>query len=278
MLEVGEKTDNSFWTLTYQEMHLPLLANGLSSLEPRDVQLFMKRIRKEWVRLQSSFGVRQISALRFYLVGEYGDYYRPHYHLALFGYPACTYGDTLRSRGRPIADRCCVFCRTIHSTWGKGDIHGGRMEEGSAKYLVGYVLKKMTNPHDGRLNGRYPEFARMSNRPGIGQAAMHDVADVMLQLGLDKSEPDVPSALRRGSRIWPLGRYLTQQLRLMTGKEKNAPQEVLDENAKRLLPLREAAKRDNQNPSFKSHLVKAFEQDVLNRKVKAEIFKPKRSL
>lgn len=277
LLEADQCADNSFWTLTYSDQNLPLSGNGLWTLAPEDAQRFMKRFRKAWDRLQGSFGLKceERRRVRFFLVGEYGDRYeRPHYHIALFGYPSCTNRTTLTSRGRPIADRCCVFCRTIYEQWGRGDIHGGTLEESSAKYLVGYVLKKMTRYDDTRLNGRMPEFARMSLRPGIGYGALHDVASAIMENDISK---DI-TALRRGKTIYPLGRYLTQNLRQLTGKDKNAPPEVLQENYERLLPLRQAAKRDNQNPSFKSYVVEAYKQDILNRAARAAIYKKRGNL
>lgn len=136
----------------------------------------------------------------------------------------------------------------------------------------------MTRFDDPRLDGRHPEFARMSLKPGIGQLAMHDIADVILRLGLEESEADVPSALRHGKKMLPLGRYLRQQLRLMIGKEVNCPDEVLKEAAARLLPMRLAARTDNENPSVKSQIVKAFAQDVLNRSTRQRIFSQRRYL
>lgn len=263
LLEAGEHGSNAFLTLTYRDERLPRTASGTPTLEPTDVRNWLKRIRK----------AVEPARLRFYLVGEYGDRtWRPHYHVALFGFEPCANGRTIQFRGRPMADRCCSYCRLVHSSWGFGDVDVGRMEEGSAKYLCGYVLKKMTRNDDPRLDGRWPEFARMSLRPGIGQRAMHDIADVILRLGLDESEADVPSALRRGKTIAPLGRYLRQQLRLMIGKEVGAPDEVLREAAERLRPLREIAKLDEEHPSFKWQVVQAFAQDVLNREKRQTIY------
>lgn len=269
LLETGEHGSNAFLTLTYEDSRLPLTTNGLPTLAPEDLRNWLKRIRKAVAPVR----------LRYYAVGEYGDLsMRPHYHLALFGFEPCSNGNTLRSRGRPIASLCCQYCRLVQSTWALGDVDIGRLEEGSAKYLVGYVLKKMTRFDDIRLDGRMPEFARMSLRPGIGQSAMHDVADVILTLGLDESEADVPSALRRGKTIAPLGRYLRQQLRLMIGKEVSCPDEVLKEAAERLLPMRLAAKASSENPSFKKAVVEAFKQDVLNRVTRSKIYSKKGAL
>lgn len=269
MLEAAQYEDNSFWTLTYDDASLPHSASGLSTLAPEDVQRFMKRIRR------GVDGTR----LRFFLVGEYGDEtWRPHYHVALFNYPGCYNGDTLRFSGRPLAERCCAACRLVRAKWGFGDVHGGRLEESSAQYLAGYVLKKLTRYDDARLEGRMPEFSRMSLRPGIGRDAMHEVADVWLRYNLEDLEMDVPTALRRGSRMWPLGQYLRRQLRLMVGKEERAPDEVMAEAFERLLPLRLAARQDSENPSFKKHVVEAFAQERLNKQKRSKIFNRKGGL
>lgn len=261
MLEAAEHGSNAFVTLTYSQENLPLCATGLPTLAPEHVRNWLKRLRKKI----------DPHKVRFYLVGEYGDHTeRPHYHVALFGFGRCCNGRTIRFRNRSMADQCCPNCRIIQSTWGLGDVDVGGLEEGSARYLCGYVLKKMTRYDDRRLHGRMPEFARMSLRPGIGQRSMHDIADVLLRYKLDQSETDVPGAIRRGSTIHPLGRYLRQQLRLMVGQPVTCPDEVLLEAAERLRPVREAA--FNNSSSFKAAIVETFAQDVLNRNTKARIF------
>lgn len=86
----------------------------------------------------------------------------------------------------------------------------------------------MTRTDDMRLNGRWPEFSRMSLRPGIGHGMMHEVASTLMQFNLEHAEADVPVSLRHGKRLLPLGRYLRKTLRTMVGKEENAPEIVLE--------------------------------------------------
>ena len=65
--------DNVFLTLTYRDEDLP----PHDSLDLRDWQLFMKRLKKR-------HGGRKI---RFFHCGEYGETtHRPHYHAILFNF------------------------------------------------------------------------------------------------------------------------------------------------------------------------------------------------
>lgn len=52
---------------------------------------------------------------------------------------------------------------------------------------------------------------------------MHEVASVILELGLEKTLHDVPAVLAIGKQYYPLGKYLRQQLRMMIGRSKYAP-------------------------------------------------------
>jgi len=184
MLEATRHAENSFVTLTYAPEHLP----ESGSLVPKDLQDFLKRLR---------FNLSP-DKIRYYAVGEYGDEtFRPHYHLALFG---C---------GSSRAD-------TITASWGLGIVDVGSLTLQSAQYIAGYVTKKMTSADDPRLDGRYPEFARMSLRPGIGAEAMADVAESFWDpLGQEYiyRTGDVPMSISHGKKTLPLGRYLRQKLR-----------------------------------------------------------------
>ena len=192
MLEALVSSSASFLTMTYDDEHLP---DG-GSLELRDVQLYWKSLRK------AGF------SFRYFVCGEYGDLSeRPHYHAALFGVPPC-YCD-FRS---PDARCHCVLFRRL---WGRGNLYWGEVTPASAHYIAGYVTKKMSK-EDPSLNGRYPEFARMSLRPGIGAVAMSQVAAALRSEAGRKElarTGDVPFVLRHGRGYHPLGRYLRQCLR-----------------------------------------------------------------
>lgn len=184
ILEAMKHEKNCFPTLTYSDESLPPGGN----LFPRHLVLFIKSLRE---------AIRP-NKLRYYAVGEYGDQtQRPHYHLAVFGL------------GPDSAD-------LMQTYWPHGHIFMGELSLESAQYISGYVTKKMTAPDDPRLYGRYPEFARMSRKPGIGAGAIDELKDFFnSKLGqqLLMQTGDVPLALRHGGKQLPLGRYLRRKLR-----------------------------------------------------------------
>lgn len=266
MIEAGQYEDNAFVNLTYDDENMPRLPDGRGNLEPSHLQAFLKRLRYHCSPVK----------IRFYGVGEYGDKSdRPHYHIAVFGMRSCAYGQSQYSSFR---SRCCVQCELVRDTWGKGNVYLGTLEADSAGYVCGYVTKKMTMRDDPRLNGRNPEFARMSLRPGIGASGMWDVASVLLAYDLVDSRPDVPGALTRSRKDLPLGRYLTKLLRRYVGRDEKAPQAVLDEVASELLPLRFAARSSESDPSFKSHLVRSSEGRYRNFEARRKLRKKGGSL
>lgn len=220
ILESFQHEHSSFVTLTYSPENAP--RDG--SLEPKHLQDWLKRLR---------FAVRP-SRIRFFAVGEYGDRTeRPHYHAALFGFAPCS-GGVLSGRGE-----CpCASCLLVRETWGFGHVMVAELSFKSAAYIAGYVVKKMTRTDDIRLNGRWPEFARMSLRPGIGADAMWDVASaVMLNQLEKKTDFDVPVDLRHGSKKFPLGRYLRRLIRARVGLPEGAPPHVLEALRSGLLPV-----------------------------------------
>ncbi len=240
MLEAALRSDNAFVTLTYAEENLPA---GMS-LAPKDLQDWLKRFRKaiEPVRI------------RYFAVGEYGDLtQRPHYHLALFGWPSCSCSMQSRLSRKSYT---CQFCSVVSSTWGKGMVSSDVLELHSAAYVAGYVAKKLTSKDDPRLRGRYPEFARMSRNPGIGVDMMHEVASTWLSHSALDQQTDVPVGLRHGAKQLPLGRHLRHKLREFVGRDPKAPQAVLDEMEKEVRSLYQDKLKDKDFVSIKTEVIK----------------------
>ena len=239
MLEAAQNGDNCFATLTYDDENLP----PDNSVDPRAVQNFLKRLRK---RLDTANGLR----IRYFAVGEYGDTTsRPHYHLALFNLPGCYRGRTDHTR-----EDCCPACDLVKHSWGRGAVDLAPLEIGSAAYIAGYVVKKMTKHDDPRLEGRWPEFALMSRKPGLGLAMMDDLASVLLEHNLDETLEDVPTTLAHGTAQYPLGRYLRGKLRQRIGRSEKTPETVLQKIEAEMQPMREAA--FNNSTSFADEITK----------------------
>lgn len=217
--------DSAFITLMYNDKHLP--EDG--SVDPRELQLFMKKLRK---KLETP--------VRFYGVGEYGRRTgRAHYHVIVFGMLPCDNIVTKLGSYKEQGYFCCEVCTSLRDLWGKGSIHCGRVEPASCAYVAGYVTKKL---QANLLKGRRPEFARMSNRPGIGLNFMDEIASDMMTHKLDEYMEDVPTVIRTNGRIMPLGRYLRRGLRARIGRDVKTPESVLRAWQEKMSPVYEAAK------------------------------------
>lgn len=215
--------ENSFLTLTYSDEMLP--SDG--SVHVRELQLFMKRLRKAIAPQK----------VRYYACGEYGDRtWRPHYHLVLFGfgfpdrYPWKQSGSGFTLYRSPLLDRLwAVDGRPL------GHAEIGTVTAESGGYVARYVLKKVggapakdhylrPHPVSGELFQVEPEFALMSSRPGIAGA------------WFDKFEGDVfPSdfLVLDGAKV-PVPKYFSGKL-----KGRNADPDRLLSSHDDLRPIRD---------------------------------------
>lgn len=266
-------TENSFLTLTYADDYVPKMypldsQDVVSTLAPVHVQRFLKRLRKAVSPLR----------FRFFCVGEYGDVsWRPHYHLICFGLPTCKRGLTNRHpiTKEPMWFDCCENCRLIGEKWGKGHVYLGAVNKDTAEYVAKYSVKKLTDPSDRRLGGRNPEFARMSNRRGIGFDALWDVSDALMKYGLDGRD-DVPYSLRHGKKYFGLGRYLRGELRAQIGMEKTCPQVVMDKMAEEMLPV--WLDSIEASESFSQALVRRDAGEIANIEARQNLWKKRRTI
>lgn len=160
---------NWFLTLTYDSEHLP----PSLSLEYRDVQLFMKRLRRKFVGDRAGPNGRH--PVRFFCAGEYGSKnQRPHWHLILFN---VAFRDLFELPGKPGGE-VLYGSRECEELWRNGSVAVGSVTARSAAYVAGYSLKKrsgkgrlLENVVDvatGEVLVRRREFVVMSRRPGLG--------------------------------------------------------------------------------------------------------------
>lgn len=150
---------NCFITLTYAPEHLP----SPPSLDVRDFQLFMKRLRKKYG-----------SKIRFFHCGEYGEKYgRPHYHACLFNFDFPDKRLWRENNGFRI-----YTSSSLEELWPFGFSTIGDVTFESAAYVARYIMKKITgknsdahyerlDPLTGEIYQAKPEYITMSRRSGI---------------------------------------------------------------------------------------------------------------
>lgn len=172
------------------------------------------------------------------------------------------------------ASGCCPSCDLIQAQWPFGHVMGGRAEDQSLQYCAGYVVKKITKNYPG-LEKHY-EFARMSLRPGIGVPALPELADITLRDDVIARTGDVPSAVRIGKRVLPLGRTLRAKLRLQCGLAATAPAATLDALQEQLQPVRTAA--FSSSSPLKAALIELHKGSVQSLESRSRIFKKRVTL
>lgn len=157
--------ENCFITLTFSPEALEARKNP-QSLDMREFQLFMKRLRKKIK-----------NKIRFFHVGEYGEKnQRPHYHSLLFGYDFPDKNLFTKSNGISL-----YTSETLQKLWPHGFSTIGDVTFESAAYCARYCLKKIngekaedhynyTDPETGEVININKEYATMSRKPGIGHS------------------------------------------------------------------------------------------------------------
>lgn len=193
--------DSSFLTLTFNQKSLP----RDESVDIRDLQLFMKRLRawharKVWKigkdRYEDRTRHSTANKIGFFACGEYGEECevcamprrlcrclrfqktlgRPHYHLLIFGLDF--YDKELRKEENGYS---WYTSETLAKLWPFGWHIIGQLSWQSAAYVARYCTKKVNgepqeehykkvNRRTGEILRLVPEFATMSRRPAIGKS------------------------------------------------------------------------------------------------------------
>lgn len=193
LMELEYHDSAYFVTLTYDDDHIPLStypdpdtgeALFAMTLMKRDVQLFMKRLRKTFSG----------DYIRFFASGEYGpSTLRPHYHLIIFGLHL---PDLVLSGRSPLGDPY-YSSEALQRVWSTpvrdrlndptsrptptGFITIAPVTWESCAYTARYIMKKL----NGKEADYYkhfniePPFCLMSRRPGIARQWYEDHPDCM---------------------------------------------------------------------------------------------------
>lgn len=234
MLELQTQKKAIFLTLTYNkhtihpatwieavpdvEKYFPSTPNELWSdgryfvpefytLSKRDLQLFMKRLRKEFPEIK----------LRYYAAGEYGDKtLRPHYHLIVYGlsiddFLTCSRGTFCRDCS--AGDAKYLLCKKsmvkvpagknelgdqyftsplLERIWKYGNVLFSDVSWKTCAYVARYVTKKVGGDLDVSYMVRNceKEFSLQSRRPGIGRAYFDQHPECLDYDSIHLSTPD----------------------------------------------------------------------------------------
>jgi hypothetical protein len=167
--EASLHEDNAFITLTFSDEEV-LKRENPESLDKRDFQKFMKRLRR-----------RYGNGIRYYHCGEYGDEFgRPHYHACLFNH------DFKDKELWNIKNGNRIYrSQSLEELWPYGYSTIGEVTFQSAAYVARYIMKKINGDlaedhykvperidySTGEVIFKKiePEYTTMSRRPGIGK-------------------------------------------------------------------------------------------------------------
>jgi hypothetical protein len=218
----------SFLTMTYRPECLP----EHQTLVKRDVQLFYKRLRKEYPNIR----------IRHFTVGEYGDKNgRPHYHAIVFG---VAFLEDRRPHSKNALGDQLYTSKTLDRIWGKGDCQIGTVSPQSCGYVAGYAFKKINgkradehyrrvDPATGETWMLQKEFSLMSTHPGIGHTHYELYRDQMYRRG---------SVISKGREL-PIPKYYDRLLKrddplrlesIKTGRFEDAMKHAEDQTPERL--------------------------------------------
>lgn len=143
--------DNCFVTLTYAPEFLP---EG-GTLVRKHLQDFIKRLRNH----------HPDRKIRVFYCGEYGSQLsRPHYHLCLFNFDFLD-----KEKFCKIQGNWSYTSKSLSKLWSMGHASVTGFSFETAAYVARYCTKKISGSQAvDHYQGRLPEFAGMSLKPGIG--------------------------------------------------------------------------------------------------------------
>ena len=189
------------------------------TLQRKDLTNFFKRLRSEILKDQKTHfngpnkdlrdesrrylkenekSGKLSSKVRYFACGEYGSKgNRPHYHIILFNVPLRYYKwDEIHQEW---------FSNKLEDLWGKGLIHIGNVERGSAHYTAKYTIKNMIDGWD-ENDPRQKPYAVMSRNPGIGNNYINEQ-----NINYHNHSETSHTRLKSG-HIQPLGRYIKDKI------------------------------------------------------------------
>lgn len=163
LVKEAERSSSSFFvTYTYDSEHVHLTAKKFMTLDKRDHQLLMKKMRK-----------LHDEKLKYFSAGEYGGRYnRPHIHSILYN------ADLSTLIGKKLAGQVNLGVIPLDGEkpftcdlWPHGHITIGQVTEASIGYTLKYMMKPTRIPVH-KNDDRLPEFQLISK--GLGENYLTD--------------------------------------------------------------------------------------------------------
>lgn len=212
-----------FVTLTHADDTVRVLENGNMTLDKKDYQDFLNRLRKNVGK-----------NVRYFGVGEYGDkFQRPHYHLAMFtDIEPNQFTEEVKKawsiKGQSTSpnakERRLLNYSPRRRLLGKVDVQ--LLKDKSAQYVAQYTTKKIVSDRS-LPDGVLAEFATMSKKPPLGYSAMVRQVQRLIRLIEHTSVQSLGNedtlkfstlknlsqgCFRLNGRIWPYDRLMKQMM------------------------------------------------------------------
>jgi hypothetical protein len=131
--------------MTYSDEKMNYSSDENGTLNKRDIQLFLKKLRKK-INYESTKIGKVPKTIKYFICGEYGEHTnRPHYHGIIFNIPAYMDGQ-----------------KTLLQCWDNGFIMLGTVTPQSISYSAKYCINEISN-----FNEREKTFAMVSKGMGI---------------------------------------------------------------------------------------------------------------
>lgn len=178
--EAATAISSLFVTLTYDDVNIPY-SGLLPTLSKRDVQLFIKRLRKRFPEHH----------IKYFLCGEYGSHTaRPHYHAIIFDLPLC--GNFVE-----------YYHKELQKLWPQGFVQCSNVNINRIGYVSKYILKSDNDKKFFQTHDITPPFMLSSRRPAIGAAIADKIKDYL--------SPDMSCIHYRG-QTFLIPRYVKDKL------------------------------------------------------------------
>lgn len=263
MLELEYHDSAYFCTFTYDDEHVPRSyyadpetgeAVPALTLDKRDMQLLMKRIREHFPD----------DKIRFFGCGEYGSQsFRPHFHIILFGLHLddLVIYKTVRQGGEFYSyynSDSLARCWLDDKGSAKGYVVVGEVTWETCAYTARYVTKKLKGAEAKFYDDHniQPEFVLMSRRPGIGRRYYDDHPEIYDYEKINISTP-------KGGKSFRPPRYYDKLFDL----EQPSRSEALKLSRAQLAA--EAARSKLQKTSLESNELLEVEESTVSNRIKS---------